>query len=97
MTVLASVTDPDGRFIELTAERWAHVVDIHPEVEHLQDAVLRAVATPDHRRAGPRPNERWYYLEGVGPSRWLKVVVAFTDERGWIVRRYHIRQRQLRR
>ena len=27
----------------------------------------------------PRVGEDWYYLQGAGPSRWLKVVVAFDE------------------
>lgn len=85
MTVLASSTDPEGRLVELTAERWAHVLDIHPEVGSAQEEVLRAVSAPDRQRPGRRENEQWYYVEDVGPSKWLKVVVAYTEERGWIV------------
>ena len=85
MTVLGSVTDPDGRQVEVTCERWAHVLDIHPEVEHACKDVLRAVSDPDHQTPGRLSNERWYYLAEAGPSRWLKVVVAYGDGRGWIV------------
>jgi hypothetical protein len=30
-------------------------------------------------------NEEWFYLGGVGPSRWLKVVVLYERELGWVV------------
>jgi hypothetical protein len=36
MTVLAQVVDPDGRRVELTVERWNHIVDEHdghPELD----------------------------------------------------------------
>ena len=85
MSVLAVVVDPDGRRVELTSERWAHVLDIHPELKRWQHAVLRAISEPTVRRDGRRPNEEWFYLDGVGPSQWLKVVVAFRDNRGWVV------------
>ena len=35
MTVLGSTEDPDGRRVELTLERWEHIVDArigHPEL-----------------------------------------------------------------
>jgi hypothetical protein len=36
--------------------------------------------------AGREPDEEWLYLEGAGPSRWLKVVVVFDSEnRGRII------------
>jgi hypothetical protein len=88
MTVLAEVMDPGGRRVELTSERWRHIIDSyegHPELAARRDEILRAVAVPDEARPGRRPNERWYFLRGVGPSRWLQVVVAYEQERGWIV------------
>jgi hypothetical protein len=85
VTVLASVVDPDGRVVELTAKRWAHVLDIHPEMAEHRDDVLPTVAAPDRQLPGRRLNEAWCYRSGVGPSRWLKVVVAYEGERGWIV------------
>lgn len=87
MDVLASITDPDGRLVELTAERWQHITDpdSHPELAPYRDEVLRAVSAPDMRRPGREPNEKWFFLEGAGPSEWLQVVVAYKEERGWIV------------
>ena len=82
------VTGPDGRRVELTAERWAHIIDpwtVHPELTSHEDDVLRAVVEPDVVRPGRRENERWFFLRGVGPSGWLQVVVAYEQERGWVV------------
>ena len=50
-----------------------------------QDEVMRAVAEPDDVLDGYEANELWYYLAEVGPSRWLRVVVAFEGDRGFIV------------
>jgi hypothetical protein len=83
VTVLATVTAPDGRPVELTAERWEHITDGHPEMLGLQADVLRAVDAPDQRREFDEA-EHWFYLEGVGPSQWLKVVVVFDGGRGFI-------------
>jgi hypothetical protein len=88
LTVLGSAADPDGRLVELTAERWEHITDPtdgHPELEGHAEEVLRAVARPDTRAPGREPNEEWFFLRGAGPSRWLQVVVAYEEERGWIV------------
>jgi hypothetical protein len=36
--------------------------------------------------AGREADEEWLYLEGAGPSRWLKVVVVFDSaNRGRII------------
>jgi hypothetical protein len=50
-----------------------------------RDDVIHAVQVPDHRRAGRRTGEEWFYSEGVGPIRFLKVVVAYDDLQGRII------------
>jgi hypothetical protein len=84
---VAEVVDPDGRSVELTDERWQHITrpDGHPELTGLKSEVLRAVQAPDTRQTAPRSNEEWFFLRGVGPSRWLQVVVAYEGGRGFIV------------
>ncbi len=80
--------DPSGRRVELTIERWAHIIDPrtgHPELAAHELEVIRAVSEPDVVRLGRRENERWHFLRAAGPSRWLQVVVAYEQERGWIV------------
>lgn len=85
MTVLAEVTDPDGRRVELRQEDWDHITEGHPEMSGLQAEVLRAIKAPDRRRVGHEPNEKWYYLGGVGPSSWIKTVVVFETQDGRII------------
>jgi len=88
MTILAEVVDPDGRRVQLTGERWRHILDPpdgHPELAGHQPDVMQAVHAPDKRLPGRKPNEQWFFLRGGGPSRWLQVVVAYEDDRGWIV------------
>ena len=84
-SVLVSTLDPDGRQVELTEERWRHIVAGHPELAPHLSAVTRAVREPHRRLAGRKADEEWFYLEGAGPSRWLKVVVHFQGGRGLIV------------
>ncbi len=83
--VLASTVDPDGRRVELTRERWRHILSGHPELARHLATVTRAVREPDRRMAGRRVDEEWFYLEDAGPSRWLKVVVHYEGGRGRIV------------
>jgi len=82
---LVSVLDPDGRLVELAAERWSHILDGHPELTPHLESVARAVREPDRRRRGHRDSEEWFYLAEAGPSRWLKVVVHYEGDRGRIV------------
>lgn len=82
---LASAVDPDGRRVELTEERWRHILAGHPELAPHLASVTRAILEPDQRRAGREVGEEWFYLENAGPSRWLKVVVHYEGGRGRIV------------
>ena len=84
-TILATAFDPDGREVVLTAGRWQHITSGHPELGGLQHATLDAVRRPGRHLREARPAEDWYYAAGVGPSRWLKVVVTYAQGRGLIV------------
>jgi hypothetical protein len=81
---MRKMRDPDGRLVELTRERWAHILRAHPYVEPYLAEIQAAVVIPTAVLPGWEPNERWYYLDGVGRSRWLKVVVLYEDDRGFI-------------
>jgi len=84
--VLAEVVDPDGRTVELTGARWAHITAGHPELIAYQSEVLDTVQMPSRRLLGPTVGEEWFYRDTVGPSRWLKVVVRYgAIDRGRIV------------
>jgi hypothetical protein len=80
MPSIDSVADPLGRTVHLTDERWEHIVDGHPYMAAHQADVLRAIREPSERIEQARPGQDWFYLEGAGPSRWLKVVVAFDED-----------------
>lgn len=88
MTVRAAISDLKGTTVELTEERWGHIIERHPEIEPFGEAVLRAVQEPDRRVPGRLGNEEWYYLKTDQPSDWLKVVVAYSKERGHVVTAY---------
>jgi hypothetical protein len=77
-------TDPDGCRIVLTPARWAHIVERHAELAGSRDAILAAVRFPAAYRSGHEPNEEWYYARGVGPARWVRVVVHYHADVGLI-------------
>jgi hypothetical protein len=80
------IRDPRGREVLLSLERWRHIISGHPEIESFEDEIRRAVEAPTAILSGREANEEWLYLEGAGPSRWLKVVVVFDNaERGRII------------
>jgi len=72
-----SIQDPRAREVVLTAERWEHIVDGHPELETHEEDLVRAVQVPTLTAAGRERDEEWFYLRDAGPSRWLKVVIVF--------------------
>jgi hypothetical protein len=79
-----TTTTPDGTLVELTAERWEHIQRGHPDLAPYRDAIVAAISAPTIRRPGREASEWWHYLEGAGPSRWLKVVVAYEGDRGYV-------------
>jgi hypothetical protein len=72
--------DPCGRTVYLVEERWQHIVDGHPYMVPFRLEVFRAVEAPTDLIEQPRPGQDWFYLRDAGPSRWLKVVVAFDED-----------------
>jgi len=74
------IRDRQGREVLLSPGHWRHIVSAHPEIEVFEAEIRRAVESPTTALAGRQPDEEWLYLEGAGPSRWLKVVVVFDNE-----------------
>lgn len=71
----AIVVDTLGREILVTTERLGHVRERHPEVA--EDDVVVAIVQAD-RRTRPQPGRRErLWAAGVGPARYLVVVVEF--------------------
>lgn len=81
----ARTVDPDGREVVLTRDGWDHVLASHPELAGQLDLVLRAIAEPDHRAPDARAGRERYFLRSVGPSRWLRVVVDYSESEAFVV------------
>lgn len=78
----------------LSEERWRHICDAHPELEAYRADLLRAIGGTEHVVPGRTTGEEWFYAEGVGPSRWLKIVVSFADgDTGRIITAFARRRR----
>jgi hypothetical protein len=87
--ILGKTTTPDGTRVVLFADTWhEHILDPregHGELAGHLDTVLAAVLTPDHREPDPFERRERFYKRGVGPSRWLMVVVSFEQQPARIV------------
>jgi len=79
--------DPAGTPIVLAEERWTHIAQGHPEIVEIEHELIDAVREPDVRREGRTAGEVWCYRRLPEGSRapWLKVVVRYGEEGGWIV------------
>jgi hypothetical protein len=79
--------DPDGVRVVLKEIIWTEkIVRDHREIEAYRDEVLRTISVPDHVAPDPDYDERTrYYARGVGPSRWLLVVVSYEQTSARIV------------
>lgn len=78
-------TDPDGREVVLTAERWSHILDRHPNIDVTAEEIVGAATRPDARTDGRERHVEWFYRHRAGPSAWIKVVVHYEGDRGLIV------------
>ena len=88
MTILADLLDPGGRRVVLDDGGWTHIVDEHAEMAIHRDALLVTVTKPQHRRPDPRPSRERFWRRGLGPSRWLLVVVDFGVQPARVVTAY---------
>lgn len=80
--------DPAGDRVVLEVAGWQQIIDEHPELEPHRDALLAIVAKPDHRGSDPRPGRKRYWRRGLGPSRWLMVVVDYESVPARVVTAY---------
>jgi len=79
------VEDPDGRRVVFDAGSHLHLARRRPALlEHL-DSILATVRSPDVHVVDPIPGRERYYRRHIDGSRWLRVVVDFDSDPGWIV------------
>jgi hypothetical protein len=89
---LATVQTPEGDTVVLTATAWAHIADEHPDIAPFRDEVLETIAEPDAVADDPRPGRQRFYRHGIGPSRWLRVIVDFNQSPARVVTAFGFRK-----
>jgi hypothetical protein len=80
-------TDPNGRDVVFDAGSHLHLAEGERDwlLDHV-DAVIGVIERPDHRDEDPIPGrERFYRANFLEPGRWLRVVVDFNEQPGWVV------------
>jgi hypothetical protein len=87
--ILAETRTPEGTRVVLFEDTWLRHILLpqqgHPELEPHLTAVLAVLPNPDHRELDPRPSRERFFKQGVGPSKWLMVVVGSAREPSRIV------------
>jgi hypothetical protein len=81
------ISDPDGRAVVFDAGSHLHLAEGGRSwlLEHIEE-ILIAVQRPDYHENDPRPGrERFYSENALRPGRWLRVVVDFNEDPGWVV------------
>ncbi len=68
--------EPDGRTVEITNLGWRHVCE-HGEMTTHFDAIKETITHPIHTEPDVRPGRVRYYSQGLGPTRWLRVVISY--------------------
>jgi hypothetical protein len=86
-TIIAQARNPDrNRLAVVTSARWhEHVLRSHPEMDGHLEAVKDTIRQPDLIQQDEHPDRTRYFRRGVGPDRWLRVVVEFAGHRDQLV------------
>ena len=79
----ATVNSVNGMLIRLTAERWTHILEEHPELTELKFDVLEAVSNPDRVVAGNA--DEILAIKEHEPGKWLVVVYKELNGDGFII------------
>ncbi len=72
------ITDYCGNQIELTDERWKHIVTEHPEVRGIKDRLLEILSKPDLVKRSKRDKDvllYYRYYPDMFDGKYLLVVV----------------------
>ncbi len=89
------VIDKWGNRIELTEERWTHILESHWELSHHLEDVLLTVRTGRRKQSPIDPHKYTYYRDFNGlPHNYTRIVVIVKLIRNnFIITAYPIRKR----
>jgi hypothetical protein len=78
-----NITSSHGILIRLPDERWAHIIDEHPELAALRESVLESVGKPQRVLKGNQGELA--AVREIEVGKWLVVVYRETGEDGFII------------
>ena len=90
------VTDKWGNLIELTDERWQHILENHWELREYRDTILETVQTGRRKQSPIDPYKYTYYKDFDSlPHNYTRIVVIVKLLRNnFIITAYPIRKRR---
>jgi hypothetical protein len=56
-----------------------HVIQRHPQLVLLMDELLETIEYPEAVTPDPKPGRWRYWRGGIGPTKWVRVVVAWAE------------------
>lgn len=80
-----SVTDPDGRLVVFDSGSRIYLARRRPWLLDHVEVIVGAIARPDHHVLDAIPGRERFYRRHIGPDRWLRVVVDFSEDSAWAV------------
>jgi hypothetical protein len=66
-------------------EQWVHIIRRHPELASLIEELLKTIQCPEAITPDPITGRWRYWRSEIGPTRWVKVIVAWDEGPPWIV------------
>jgi len=80
---MKTVTSVNGVLIRLTDERWAHIIEQHPELALMQDIVLSAISCPEQVLQGDRG--QLIAVVSININKWLVVIYRELELEGELI------------
>lgn len=77
--------------VELTEERWQHIVTEHPEVREHQEKIPTVLADPEHVKRSKRDEQvmlYYRYFDTILDGKYLLVVVKKGAARSFVLTAY---------
>ncbi len=84
-------TDMSGRKIELSGERWTHIIKEHSELKERKDKIKQVLVEPEVvKRSIYDQNVLLFYryYEEIYAGKYVCVVVRILDDEGFIITSY---------
>lgn len=94
--MVTTTLDSRGRRVVLDEEAWDHIKHGHAVLASRLHEIMAVVREPTEHSAGREPGEEWFFADEPLAPLWLKVVVHYEGDEGWIVTAFPVGPRRRR-